>query len=117
MKNTYYLILHGSQFLVLLTLRIDFFAYDFLMTRLVQTNNPIATKNTKRASSHMDVSLALISAMNPYSAKVNSSGKRTAAPIGALFITENTQRPFCVFCGNWIVGLSLFLWLRLYRAA
>jgi hypothetical protein len=23
---------------------------------------------------------------------------------------------FCVFCGNWIVGLSLFLWLRLCRA-
>jgi hypothetical protein len=24
---------------------------------------------------------------------------------------------YCVFCGNWFVGLSLFLWLRLYRAA
>ncbi|MDR1011413.1 MAG: hypothetical protein LBM04_09880, partial [Opitutaceae bacterium] len=34
---------------VLLTLRIDFFTYDFPMTQLAQTNNPIATKNTKRA--------------------------------------------------------------------
>jgi hypothetical protein len=71
-----------------------FFAYDFPMTRLVQTNKPIATKNTKKASSHMNVSRALISAANPYSAKVNFPGKRTAAPIGALFITESTQRPF-----------------------
>ncbi|MDR1012053.1 MAG: hypothetical protein LBM04_13180, partial [Opitutaceae bacterium] len=31
-----------------LILSIDFFAYDFPMTRLVQTNNPIATKNTLR---------------------------------------------------------------------
>jgi hypothetical protein len=71
-----------------------------------QTNNPIATKNTKKASSHIDVSRALISATNPYSAKVNFSGKRTAAPIGALFITESRQRFFCVFCGNWIVDLN-----------
>jgi hypothetical protein len=82
------------------------------MSRLVQTNNPIATKNTKKASSHMDVSRALISAANPHSAKVKFSSKRTAAPMGALFITESTQRPFCVFCGNWIAGLSLFFWLR-----
>jgi hypothetical protein len=75
----------------------------------------MATKNTKKASSHTVALRALISATNPHSAKVNFSGKRTAAPIGALFITESTQRLFCVFCGNWIVGLSLFLWLRLCR--
>jgi hypothetical protein len=26
--------------------------------------------------------------------------------MGALLMTESTQRLFCVFCGNWIVGLS-----------
>jgi hypothetical protein len=54
----------------------------------------------------MDVSRTLISATNPYSAKANFSAKQIAAPMGALFITESMQRPFCVFCGNWIVGLN-----------
>jgi hypothetical protein len=31
-----------------LTLSIDFFIYDFPMTRLAQTNNPIATKNSTK---------------------------------------------------------------------
>jgi hypothetical protein len=101
---------------MLLTLSIDFFAYDFPMARLAQTNKPIATKNTKKASSHTDVSLALISAANRFPAKYDFAGREIAAPMGALLMTESTQRPFCVFCGNWIVGLSLFLWLRLCRA-
>jgi hypothetical protein len=85
----------------------------------VQKNNLSKTINShkthKKASSHMNASQALISATNPYSAKVNFPSKRTAAPMGALFIIESTQRPFCVFCGNWIAGLSLFLRLRLRR--
>jgi hypothetical protein len=72
----------------------------------------MATKNTKKASSHTIVSRALISAANRFPAKYNFAGRETAAPIGALFITKSTQRPFCVFCGNWIVGLNLFLWLK-----
>jgi hypothetical protein len=35
--------------------------------------------------------------------------------MGALLMIEITQRPFCVFCGNWFVGLSLFPWLRFRR--
>ncbi|MDR1010242.1 MAG: hypothetical protein LBM04_03770 [Opitutaceae bacterium] len=71
-----------------------------------QTNNPIATKNTKKASSHTVIFRALISAANRFPAKYDFARKETAAPIGALLMTESTQRPFCVFCGNWIVGLS-----------
>jgi hypothetical protein len=105
--------LHPSA---LLTLRINFSAYDFPMRRLAQTNNPIATKNTKKASSHTDVSQALISAADRFPAKYVFASKETAAPMGAHLIIESTQRPFCVFCGNWIVGLIPFLWLRLCRA-
>jgi hypothetical protein len=57
------------------------------MRRLAQTNNPIATKNsTKKASSHTDVSRALISAANRFPAKYDFAGKEIAAPIGALFL-------------------------------
>jgi hypothetical protein len=81
----------------------------------------MATKNTlrgkaewldKKASSHTDVSRALISTADRFPAKYNFAGRETAAPIGALFITESPQRPVCVFCGNWIVGLIPFLWLK-----
>jgi hypothetical protein len=65
----------------------------------------MATKN-KKVSPHTDVSRALINAANTHSAKADLSGKRTAAPMGALLMTESIQRPFCVFCGNWIVGLN-----------
>jgi hypothetical protein len=85
-----------------------------------QKRSPIimATKNsTKRASSHTGAFRALISAADRFPAKYVFASKETAAPMGARLITESTQRPFCaVFCGNWIVGLSLFLWLRLCRA-
>jgi hypothetical protein len=54
----------------------------------------------------MDVFRALISAANRFPAKYDFAGKETAAPIGALLMITNTQRPFCVFCGNWIVGLG-----------
>jgi hypothetical protein len=57
----------------------------------------------KNAFSHTILSRALISAANRFPAKYDFAGKETAAPIGALLMTENTQRPFCVFCGNWIV--------------
>jgi hypothetical protein len=68
----------------------------------------MATKNTKKVSSHTVVSRALISAANRFPAKYNFAGREIAAPIGALLMTESTQRPFCVFCGNWFVGLSAF---------
>ncbi|MDR1009603.1 MAG: hypothetical protein LBM04_00450 [Opitutaceae bacterium] len=84
---------------MLLTLNIDFFAYDFPMTQLAQTNKPIATKNTKKATSHTGVSLALISAANRFPAKYDFANRETAAPIGARLMFESTQRPFCVFCG------------------
>jgi hypothetical protein len=87
------------------------------MPRPAQTNKPIATKHTQNATSHTDVSLALISAANPFPAKHDFADKETAAPIGARLMTKSTQRPFCVFCGNRIVGLSLFLWLWPCRAA
>jgi hypothetical protein len=44
--------------------------------------------------------------VNLFLAKYDFASKEIAAPIGALLMTESTQRPFCVFCGNWIVGLS-----------
>jgi hypothetical protein len=74
-------------------------------------NNPfpkplMATKNTKKASSHTVVSRALISAANRFPGKYDFADKQTAAPIGALLMIANTQRSSCVFCGNWIVGLS-----------
>jgi hypothetical protein len=71
-----------------------------------QTDNPIATKNTKKASSHTVVSRALISASNRIPAKYDFAGRETAAPMGARETSANTQRPFCVFCGNWIAGLG-----------
>jgi hypothetical protein len=71
-----------------------------------QTDKPIATKNTKKVFSHTVAFRALISATNQFSTKYNCASKETAAPIGALLITASTQRPFGVFCGNWIVGLG-----------
>jgi hypothetical protein len=71
-----------------------------------QTNNPIATKNTKKVSSHTVVSRALISATNRFPGKYDFADRETAAPMGALLMTESIQRPFGVFCGNWVVGLS-----------
>jgi hypothetical protein len=67
----------------------------------------IAAILTKKASSHMVVSRALISAANRFLAKYDFADKKIAAPIGALLMTESTQRPFCaVFCGNWFVDLA-----------
>jgi hypothetical protein len=66
----------------------------------------MATKNTKKASSHTVVSRALISAANRFLAKYDFADKKIAAPIGALLMTESTQHPFYVFCGNWFVGLA-----------
>ncbi|MDR1011642.1 MAG: hypothetical protein LBM04_11080 [Opitutaceae bacterium] len=63
-------------------------------------------KKHKKSLLAYDVSRALISAANRFPAKYDFAGKETAAPIGALFITESTQRLFGVFCGNWIVGLN-----------
>jgi hypothetical protein len=60
----------------------------------------------KKATSHTVIFRALISAANRFPAKYNFAGKPTAAPMGALLISANTQRPFCVFCGNRIVGLG-----------
>jgi hypothetical protein len=52
-------------------------------------------KNSKKkASSHTDVSRALISAADRVPAKYDFAGKETAAPIGALLMTESTQRSF-----------------------
>jgi hypothetical protein len=59
-----------------------------------QTDKPIATKNTKKASSHTVDFRALISAANRVPAKYDFANRETATPIGALFITESTQRPF-----------------------
>jgi hypothetical protein len=63
-------------------------------------------KHRFKASSHTVVSRTLISAANRFPVKYDFAGKETAAPIGALLMIANTQRPFCVFCGNWIVGLG-----------
>jgi hypothetical protein len=60
----------------------------------------------KKASSHMDVSRALISAANRVPGKYDFAERETAAPIGACLMIESTQRPFGVFCGNWFVGLG-----------
>jgi hypothetical protein len=75
-------------------LSIDFFAYDFPMRRLAQTNKPIATKNTKKATSHTGVSRALISAANRVPVKYDFANRETAAPMGARLMIESTQRPF-----------------------
>jgi hypothetical protein len=54
----------------------------------------------------MDVFRALISAANRFPVKYDFAGKVTAAHIGAMLMISNKPRPFCVFCGNWIVGLG-----------
>jgi hypothetical protein len=54
----------------------------------------MATKNAKKISPHTNVFRALISAANAHFAKANFSGKQIAAPMGALLMTEGTQRPF-----------------------
>ncbi|MDR1010472.1 MAG: hypothetical protein LBM04_05010 [Opitutaceae bacterium] len=79
---------------------------DFPVKQLAQTNKPIATKNTKKATSHTGVFRALISAVNRFPAKYDFANREIAAPIGARLMIESTQRPFCVFCGNWFVGLG-----------
>ncbi|MDR1010812.1 MAG: hypothetical protein LBM04_06750, partial [Opitutaceae bacterium] len=99
-----------------LTLSIDFFAYDFPMTRLAQTNNPIATKNTKRALCVCDHQQSADRRCGLLSCKIIFCRKPVR---GAYKRPENVHMRgvfFCVFCGNWIVGLGLFLWLRLRRA-
>jgi hypothetical protein len=75
----------------------------------------IATKNTKKVSSHTIIPRALIGATNRFSAKYDFAGKQTAAPIGALLMTKSTQRPFCVFCGNWLVGLGESSYRKIVR--
>jgi hypothetical protein len=65
----------------------------------------MATKNTRKASSHTVVFRVLISAVNWFPTKYDFAGKQIAAPVGALLMTESTQRPFCVFYGNWFVDL------------
>jgi hypothetical protein len=76
----------------------------------------LASKHPQKPPLHSPAFRTLASVAKRLPAKHNYAGKETAAPMGALLMTESTQRPFCVFCGNWITGLSLFLWLRLCRA-
>jgi hypothetical protein len=56
--------------------------------------NHYGHKKHKKASSHTVVSRALISAANRFLAKYDFADKKIAAPMGALLMTESTQRPF-----------------------
>jgi hypothetical protein len=66
----------------------------------------MASKHPQKPPLHSPAFQTLMNVATHLPAKHNYAGKETAAPMGAQFITESTQRPFCVFCGNWIVGLS-----------